>query len=188
LLKYKKSEPAGEHLKMGKTSKYNYLDFAAYLLMIICFPLNPLVLLKVIEPQENSILSYFGVIFWSIGMIFVIYPFIYFKLKGNVSKGKSYVHTNKLVTSGLYSIVRHVQYTGGILSIFIATPFLYPHWIFVLLGIPGILLIYFGTNREDKLLIEKFGNEYKKYMDKVPAINILAGVLRKIKGHATLSK
>ena len=64
----------------------------------------------------------------------------YFKLKGNVSKGKSYIYTNALVTSGLYSIVRHVQYTGGIVSIFIATPLLYPHWIFVLLGIPGILL------------------------------------------------
>jgi protein-S-isoprenylcysteine O-methyltransferase Ste14 len=173
---------------LGKPHKYNILDFAAYILMIICFPLNPLVLLKVIEPQENNILTCSGVIFWSVGMIFVIYPFIYFKSKGNVSKGKSYIHTNALVTSGLYSIVRHVQYTGGLLSIFIATPLLYPHWIFVLLGIPGIWLTYLGTKREDNLLIEKFGNEYKKYMDKVPAINILAGVLRKIKGHATLSK
>ena len=165
---------------MGKTYKYHCLDYISYLLMIICFPLNPLVLLKVIEPQGNNILSYLGFIFWSVGMIFVIYPVIYFKLKGNVSKGKSFVKTNKLVTSGLYSIIRHVQYTGGILAIFIATPLLYPHWIFVILGIPGILLIYLGTRREDKLLIEKFGNDYKKYMDKVPAINILTGILRKI--------
>jgi protein-S-isoprenylcysteine O-methyltransferase Ste14 len=177
-----------EILKMGKIYKYHYLDFTAFLLMIICFPLNPLVLLKVIEPQENHILNYLGVIFWSIGMIFVIYPFIYFRLKGKVSRGKSYVHTNALVTSGLYSIIRHVQYTGGILSIFIATPLLYPHWIFVLLGIPGILLIYFSTRREDRLLIEKFGNEYKNYMDKVPAINILAGILRKIKRNRMISK
>ena len=166
---------------MGKTYKYHYLDFISYLLMIICFPLNPLVLLKVIEPQGNKILSYLGVVIWSVGMVFVIYPFIYFKLKGNVSKGKSYVHTNTIVTSGLYSIIRHVQYTGGILAIFIATPLLYPHWIFIVLGIPGILLVYLGTKREDKLLIEKFGNEYKKYIDEVPAINILAGILRKIK-------
>ena len=165
---------------MGKTYKYHCLDYISYLLMIICFPLNQLVLLKVIEPQGNNILSYLGFIFWSVGMIFVIYPVIYFKLKGNVSKGKSFVKTNKLVTSGLYSIIRHVQYTGGILAIFIATPLLYPHWIFIVLGIPGILLVYLGTKREDKLLIEKFGNDYKKYMDKVPAINILAGILRKI--------
>jgi protein-S-isoprenylcysteine O-methyltransferase Ste14 len=173
---------------MEKTYKYHYLDVIAYILMIICFPLNPLVLLKVIEPEGNKILSYSGVIIWSVGMVFVIYPFIYFKLKGNVSTGKSYVHTNTIVTSGLYSIVRHVQYTGGILSIFVATPLLYPHWIFVFLGIPGIFLTYLGTKREDKLLIEKFGNEYKKYMDEVPAINILVGILRKIKRNTTLSE
>lgn len=173
---------------MGKTFKYHYLDFIAYLLMVICFPLNPLVLLKVIEPHESKLLFYFGAVFWFIGMIFVIYPFIYFKLKGNVSKGKAYVHTNTIVTSGLYSIVRHVQYTGGILSIFIATPLLYPHWIFVFLGIPGILLTYLGTKREDKLLIEKFGDEYKRYLDKVPAINIVAGVIRKLKENTMLPK
>jgi protein-S-isoprenylcysteine O-methyltransferase Ste14 len=168
---------------MKKTYKYHYLDFLAYLLMILCFPLNPLVLLKIIEPHGNNILSVLGIVIWSAGMIFVIYPFIYFKLKGNVSKGKAYVHTNTIVTSGLYSIVRHVQYTGGILSIFIATPLLYPHWIFVFLGIPGILLTYFGTKREDKLLIEKFGDEYKRYINKVPSINIIVGIIRKLKEH-----
>jgi protein-S-isoprenylcysteine O-methyltransferase Ste14 len=137
--------------------------------------------MKVIEPYENKLLCFLGIGVWLIGMIFVIYPFIYFKLKGNVSKGKAYVHTNKIVTSGLYSIVRHVQYTGGILSIFIATPLLYPHWIFVILGIPGIVLTYLGTKREDKLMIEKFGAEYNKYMEEVPAINIIAGVIRKLK-------
>ncbi len=171
---------------MRKEIKHIYLDSIAYLLMIICFPLNPLVLLKVIEPHENKLLFYSGAAFWLIGMILVIYPFIYFKLKGNVSKGKAYVHTNKLVTSGLYSIIRHVQYTGGILSIFVATPLLYPHWIFVILGIPGIVLTYLGTRREDKLLIDKFGDDYREYMEKVPAINILTGILRKIIRHNML--
>jgi protein-S-isoprenylcysteine O-methyltransferase Ste14 len=166
---------------LEKVKRHHYLDLIAYLLMIVCFPLNPLVLLKLIEPHPKNILSIAGIIFWSVGMIFVIYPVVYFKLKGNVSKRKAYVHTNTLVKTGLYSIVRHVQYTGGILSIFIATPFLYPHWIFVILGIPGILLTYLGTRREDKLLIEKFGDEYKQYMDRVPAMNILVGILRKTK-------
>ena len=173
---------------MSRKYTHHFLDYLAYFLMVICFPLNPLVLLKIIEPHGNRLLSYLGVGFWSIGMILVIYPFIYFKLKGNVSKGKAYVHTKKLVTTGLYSIVRHVQYTGGILSIFIATPFLYPHWIFIILGIPGILLTYLGTRREDKFLIEKFGDEYRRYMDKVPAVNIVAGIIRKLKGRSIRSK
>ena len=173
---------------MKETYKYHYLDFIAYLLMIICFPVNPLVLLKIVEPQENIILSYLGTITWFIGMVFVIYPFIYFRLKGDVNKGESFVKTNKIVKSGLYSIIRHVQYTGGILAIFIATPLLYPHWIFVILGIPGILLIYISTRREDKLLFEKFGNEYRKYMDEVPSMNIIAGIIRKIRKNTLKEK
>lgn len=166
---------------MGKTSAYHFLDLIAYLLMLVCFPLNPLVLLKVIKPYNSTVLPYVGAVIWLIGMIFVVYPFIYFRLKGDVHKGKAYIHTNRIVTSGLYSIVRHVQYTGGILSIFIATPLLYPHWIFVILGIPGLWLTYLGTKREDTYLIEKFGDEYKRYMDKVPSMNIALGILRKFK-------
>ena len=155
--------------------------------MIICFPLNPLVLLKIVEPEGNNLLTSLGILFWTIGMVLVVYPFIYFKSKGNVDRGKSYVHTNKLITSGLYSIIRHVQYTGGILSIFLATPFLYPHWIFVVLAIPGIWLTYLGTKREDELLIEKFGEEYRKYMERVPGVNLVAGIIRKIKRDSSLS-
>jgi len=167
---------------MNKRYRIHYQDIIAYLLMILCFPLNPLVLLNIIEPHGNDVLTILGIIIWSVGMIFVIYPFIYFKKKGDVCKGKSYVHTNSIVTGGLYSIVRHVQYTGGILSIFFATPLLYPHWIFVLLGLPGIILTYFSCKREDKLLIEKFGDEYKAYMKIVPGLNIIEGIIRKIKG------
>jgi len=48
------------------------------------------------------------------------------------------------------------------------------------LGIPGIYLTYLGTKREDNFLVEKFGTEYKKYMEKVPAMNIFVGLYKKI--------
>ena len=166
---------------MNKSSRHHVLDYVAYLLMVLCFPLNPLVLLHVVTPYEIRQLFWPGAVIWLIGMVMVIYPFIYFKRKGGVHKGSAYVHTTKMVTGGLYGIVRHVQYTGGILSIFIATPLLYPHWIFVLLGIPGIWLTYLGTRREDAFLVGKFGEDYRNYMKQVPGINILAGVLRKLK-------
>jgi len=149
--------------------------------MVVCFPLNPLVITGTIVPHSNNILTILGIIFWALGMYLVVYPFIYFKIKGGVKKGKSYVHTEKIVTAGLYSIIRHVQYTGGIYSIFIATPLLYPHWLFVALGIPGIVLVYYGTKREDKFLIDKFGDDYVDYMNEVPAINIPLGIIRKNK-------
>jgi protein-S-isoprenylcysteine O-methyltransferase Ste14 len=154
---------------MKKSSRHHVLDYVAYLLMVLCFPLNPLVLLHVVEPFEIRQLFWPGAGIRLIGMVMVIYPFIYFKRKGGVDLGKAYVHTTKIVTGGLYGIVRHVLYTGGILSIFIATPLLYPHWIFVLLGIPGIWLTYLGTKREDAYLVEKFGEDYRNYMKQYPA-------------------
>jgi len=166
---------------MNKPRRHHFLDYIAYLLMVICFPLNPLVLLDIIEPEGNNTLTIIGFIIWAFGMYLVIYPFFYFKMKGEVKKGKSYVHTGKIVTGGLYSIIRHVQYTGGIYSIFVATPLIYPHWIFLVLGIPGIILVYYGTKREDRVLIDKFGDEYRLYIENVPAINFPLGIIRKIK-------
>ncbi|MBN3034947.1 MAG: isoprenylcysteine carboxylmethyltransferase family protein [Bacteroidales bacterium] len=169
----------------GKRNLLHYQDIIAYLLMVICFPLNPLVLAGAVEPGQSDLLFCTGAVVWVAGMVLVIYPFIFFRMKGDVGRGKSYVHTRKLVTAGLYSVVRHVQYTGGIISIFIATPLLYPHWLFVVLGIPGIWLTYLGTRREDHLLVQKFGDEYRKYQDEVPAMNILAGIYRKFRGRSS---
>lgn len=171
---------------MAQSYKHNFLDYLTYLLMILCFPLNPLVLLNIVKPNPKNILSISGIIIWAAGMILVIYPVIYFKLKGSVHRGKSYVHTNQIVKTGLYSIIRHVQYTGGILSIFVATPLFYPHWIFLLLGLPGIILLYVGSRREDDLLLKQFGDEYKDYMNQVPAMNILTGLWRKIRRNMML--
>lgn len=167
-------------IKMKKPSKYSYLDWIAYLLMVLCFPLNPLVLLNVIEPNPVLIkaLFYLGWIIWAFGMVLVMAPIIIFPRRGGVAKGKTFVHSTRLVDTGIYAVVRHPQYLGGILSIFVATPLLYQHWLFVVLGIPGAILVYLGARQEDQRLVEKFGNEYKIYMQKVPRMDILTGVIR----------
>jgi len=165
---------------MKKSSKYSFIDWIAYILLVLCFPLNPLIIFNVVEPNPNhiNVLGYIGWIIWAFGMALVIYPFIFFRLKGGVPKGKSYVHTKVLVDSGIYAVVRHPQYLGGILAIFVTTPLLYQHWLFMVLGIPGTILVYLGARQEDKRLIEKFGDEYKHYMQSVPRMDILTGVIR----------
>jgi protein-S-isoprenylcysteine O-methyltransferase Ste14 len=170
-------------LKMKKFSKYGFLDWIAYILMIICFPLNPLVLLNVIEPNPDPIkaLFYLGWVIWAFGMVLVMAPMIIFPRRGGVSRGKAFVHTTRLVDTGIYAVVRHPQYLGGILAIFFATPLLYQHWLFVVLGIPGTILVYLGAKQEDKRLITKFGDDYKNYLQKVPRMDILTGVIRLVR-------
>jgi protein-S-isoprenylcysteine O-methyltransferase Ste14 len=149
------------------------------LLCIACFPVNPLVLSGVLETAYYLPLFIIGWIVWTIGMVLVMAPFVMFPRHGGIAKGKSIVHTTRLVDSGIYSIVRHPQYLGGILALFLANLLFYPHWLFVVLGVPGVLITYFGTIWEEKRLIERFGDDYVAYMERVPRMNIIQGIIRR---------
>ena len=151
------------------------------LLCIACFPANPLVLTGVLETGYYLPSYIIGWIFWAVGIVLVMAPIIMFPRRGGVAKGKTYVHTTRLVDTGIYSVVRHPQYLGGVLAVFLATLLLYPHWLFVVLGVPGILILYFSTIWEDKRLIRQFGDDYVSYMKRVPRMNIVLGIIRRWK-------
>ena len=148
------------------------------ILCIACFPVNPLVLTGLLKTGFYLPLFVLGWVFWAIGMILVMAPIVMFPRRGGVPKGKSFVHTTQLVDTGIYAVVRHPQYLGGILAIFVATPLLYPHWLFVVLGIPGAVILYWSTIEEEKQLVEQFGDGYRSYMQKVPRVNLMLGIIR----------
>ena len=62
----------------------------------------------------------------------------------------------------------------------IAGMLLFQDWIIILMGIPIIPLTYIDLIRADKDAIEKFGDDYKTYMKKVPRANFLIGILRRL--------
>lgn len=144
----------------------------------ICFPANPLVLTGVIEVSSHLTLVILGSVIWVFGMVLVITPIIMFPRHGGVPEGKSFVNTTQLVDKGIYAVVRHPQYTGGVYSIFITTALWYPHWLFVLLGMIGTVIIYMSCREEDQRLIQQFGSEYIAYMRRVPRMNIFLGIMR----------
>ena len=149
------------------------------LLCIACFPANPLVLSGVLETAYFLPSFIIGWIVWAVGMVLVMAPIIMFPRRGGVAKGKTFVHTTKLVDTGIYSIVRHPQYLGGILALFVTTLLFYPHWLFAVLAVPGILILYFSTIWEEKNLIRQFGDDYVSYMKRVPRMNIILGIIRR---------
>jgi len=151
------------------------------ILGIVCFPANPLVFAGVIEVEQYPILLILGGIVWVFGMVMVMVPIVMFSRRGGVPKGKSFVHTTKLTDTGIYAIVRHPQYTGGIYSIFLTTLLWYPHWLFGVLGVIGTAVIYMSCREEDQRLIAKFGDDYKVYMKRVPRINFVTGIARFIR-------
>ncbi len=147
-------------------------------LCIACFPVNPLVLAGVIEVESYLPLVIIGWVVCALGMVLVMAPIIMFPRRGGVSKGKSFVETTRLVDTGIYAFVRHPQYTGGIIAIFLTTLLLYPHWLFGVLGVAGAAVTYLGCREEDKYLIAKFGDDYKAYMQRVPRMNFFLGIVR----------
>ena len=151
------------------------------ILYITCFPINPLVLTGVVKTDTCLITTIIGWMVWVFGMVLVMAPIVMFPRCGGVPKGKSFVNTTRIVNTGIYSVIRHPQYTGGIYAIFIPTLLWYPHWIFFILGLAGTILTYYSIKTEDKLLIEKFGHEYAVYIEKVPAMNFVAGIYRSLR-------
>lgn len=147
-------------------------------LCIACFPVNPFVLTGLIHPGFYLPLFILGWVVWAAGMVLVMAPIVMFPRRGGVAKGKSFVHTTRLVDTGIYAVVRHPQYLGGILALFLTTFLLFPHWLFIVLGIPGIAVLYISTIMEEKRLVKQFGNDYLVYMKEVPRMNIILGIVR----------
>lgn len=74
----------------------------------------------------------------------------------------------RLATGGLYGLVRHPQYTG----IFIALFGQLIHWptVLTLLLFPVIVWVYVRlARREERQMIERFGETYEDYRRRVPA-------------------
>ncbi|MFX1570382.1 MAG: methyltransferase family protein [Promethearchaeota archaeon] len=123
------------------------------------------------------ILIYIGCIIWVFSLYFGFITIWTFKKKGGVEKGKSYMYTTELVVRGPYAIVRHPQYLGGILftiSITLWTQL----FISLVLSIIIIILTYQWTYVEDKNLVDKFGEDYMKYKEKVPRLNFILGLIK----------
>ena len=102
------------------------------------------------EVTQIKILAYAGIgLYIFSGCIFGMLPTFEFRKKGEVKKGKSYIHTTTLVDTGIYSIVRHPQYITFIMFA-IAGMLLFQHWIVICLGIPVIPLTYIDLINADK--------------------------------------
>jgi protein-S-isoprenylcysteine O-methyltransferase Ste14 len=121
---------------------------------------------------------------WLILMVSGVFgwlPIITLKKRGKVPNKKSYIHTTVLVNSGIYSIVRHPQYLAGVIMS-LALVLITQYWPSAVLFIPVAAGFYWDSLRADRNLVEKFGGEYKVYMEKVSGMNPLRGIFRKLSG------
>lgn len=86
-----------------------------------------------------------------------------------ITKGwvRVYFERSRLLTDGIYGVVRHPQYTGIFLAVFGQLV----HWptIFTLALAPLIVLAYVHlARREESRILERFGEAYVAYRERVP--------------------
>lgn len=77
--------------------------------------------------------------------------------------------TEKVVTTGVYSIVRHPQYLGGLLA-HIGISFLLSALYSLVFTPLVVVLVYLISRKEEEELIREFGEEYEDYRRNVPML------------------
>ena len=125
------------------------------------------------------VLRVVGVVLWLISLIFGWAPVATLRRAGHVRAGRSYIHTEHLVDTGVYGIIRHPQYVA-LPVVNVGLALISQHWLVVLVGVPACVLACVQIGRADQEGITKFGDEYRDYMKRVPRANFVLGAVRAI--------
>jgi protein-S-isoprenylcysteine O-methyltransferase Ste14 len=75
--------------------------------------------------------------------------------------------TSKLMTSGIYSSIRHPHNLASVL-LNLGIAFGFKSTIGLVLAVASVMVGYWFTLEEEKLLIRQFGDGYREYKTKVP--------------------
>ena len=108
-----------------------------------------------------------GWMVFGIGALFYIMSVLTLRRKG----------VDKIIGTGIYGIVRHPMYLGAMMM-FLSHIFLGQNWIVVVGGVVAIVCCYLIIISGDERNMEKFGDDYKRYMQRVPRMNLLLGIFR----------
>jgi protein-S-isoprenylcysteine O-methyltransferase Ste14/NAD-dependent dihydropyrimidine dehydrogenase PreA subunit len=123
---------------------------------------------------------YAGWIVLIVGLLLAISSLMHFKRRGKPVEGRGIMSTTMLVESGTYGIVRHPQFVG-ISLVVCASVLISQHWFFLLIGVPLIALFPKWIKDSEDHLIAKFGDDYRCYMERVPRVNLLRGIVRMLR-------
>lgn len=88
--------------------------------------------------------------------------------------------TDSLVEGGVYSIVRHPMYVGGMVM-FVSHIFFGQNLVIAFSSIVAAYCCYLLVLSEDLQITEKFGAQYSLYAQKVPRVNFVVGIARQLR-------
>ncbi len=99
--------------------------------------------------------------------------------EGILTRKRSY-DTARLITSGIYSIIRHpMTLSAAVLSLSIILK--YQSLPSLILGGTALLCFWLSARTEDEWNIMKFGDQYREYMKQIPMWNFTRNIISKHK-------
>jgi protein-S-isoprenylcysteine O-methyltransferase Ste14 len=102
------------------------------------------------------------------GSMLLMMPMIYWlfsSLGNNVTPTVSIREKHELVVSGPYRYIRHPLYTFGFINM-VGMSVLAANWFILAMLMIAMTAIFTRTEKEEEKLLEKFGEDYKVYMQK----------------------
>jgi protein-S-isoprenylcysteine O-methyltransferase Ste14 len=117
----------------------------------------------------SPLIKYIGWILLGFGVVLIVLSIATFASNRNVG----------LIEWGIYGIVRHPMYLGAMV-LFLSWIFFLPHWIIVLISSVNIAIVYWFILQGERQNITKFSEKYRRYMETVPRINFLSGLIRRL--------
>jgi len=114
--------------------------------------------------SKNLSVPYIGLVVIILGIIIRLFAIL--SLKKSFTVDVSVKTNQKIITKGIYKIVRHPAYLGNIISfIGLGLSFNNIASLFIIL-ISVVYAFLYRIKVEEKVLIENFGDEYVSYMKK----------------------
>lgn len=126
---------------------------------------------------DLDVLLYIGWALFAFSLVLGMLPRMAFQAKGKAPEEKSWIQTSVVVDSGIYAIVRHPMYLSFILFV-VSLILISQHWLSLIFCIPIIIYFYIYMGREEESSINKFGDEYRRYMQRVPRMNLIWGIIK----------
>jgi protein-S-isoprenylcysteine O-methyltransferase Ste14 len=122
-----------------------------------------------IHPPWMAVLSipfprlgmWIGVILGLFGTAFLIWVHVCLGKEWSVNLQLNSDH--RLIKSGPYSRIRHPMYTA-LFSVYLGLGLISSNYVIIILMIMAVISLAIRIPKEEKMLIEKFGDEYKTYM------------------------
>ncbi len=134
------------------TRKENRLTYAVFLPMIISF-----VYAVFLPLQLGTIWLYSGLTICLFGIVFTIVAILNFATSPK----------DKVITKGLYHFTRNPMYLGLIL-LQIGLGIACASWLYLLLTVVLMILLNANSSAEERYCLYRYGNDYRKYMNRTP--------------------